>query len=98
MIIHDRPVRERTDLPPTGRAAGLKRLFEVSRDRVAGRLPDVIALRGMFCGRRVPRVQAVRIRRRWFAGFRKECAMRASSFAIRFRLSDLAFDRVVDYA
>jgi hypothetical protein len=36
-------------------------------------------------------VQAVRTRRRWFAGLRKEYAIRASSFAIRFRLSDLAF-------
>ena len=35
-------------------------------------------------------MQAVRTRRRWFAGLRKEYAMRASSFAIRLRLSDLA--------
>jgi hypothetical protein len=41
--------------------------------------------------RRVPRVQATRTRRRWFAGFRKEYAIRAFSLAIRFRLSDLAF-------
>jgi hypothetical protein len=40
----------------------------------------------------------MRTRRRWFTGLRKEYAMRASSLAIRFRLSDLAFDRVVDYA
>jgi hypothetical protein len=43
-------------------------------------------------------VQAIRTRRRWFAGFRKEYAFLASSLAIRFRASDLAFDRVVDYA
>ena len=41
--------------------------------------------------RRALRVQAARTRRRWFAGFRKEYAIRASSFASRFRLSDLAF-------
>jgi hypothetical protein len=37
-----------------------------------------------------PRVQAVRTRRRWFAGLRKEYAWRASSFAIRFTAPDLA--------
>ena len=42
-------------------------------------------------GRRAFRVQAVRTRRRWFAGFRKEYAIRASSFASRLRLSLPAF-------
>jgi hypothetical protein len=42
-------------------------------------------------GRPALRVQAVRTRRRWLAGLRKEYAMRASSFASRLRLSDLAF-------
>jgi len=41
--------------------------------------------------RRAARVQAVRTRWRWFAGLRKEYAMRASRLASRFRLSDLAF-------
>ncbi len=45
-----------------------------------------------LCDRRVPRVQAMRTRRRWFAGLRKEYASLASSLAIRFRLSLLAFD------
>jgi len=36
-------------------------------------------------------VQAMRTRRRWFAGLRKEYAFLASSLAIRFRLSDFAF-------
>jgi len=40
----------------------------------------------------------MRTRLRWFAGLRKPYARRASSLASRFRLSEVAFDRVVDYA
>ena len=48
--------------------------------------------------RRVPRVQAIRTRLRWFAGLRNPYARRASSLASRFRLSEVAFERTVEYA
>jgi len=48
--------------------------------------------------RRVPRVQAMRTRRRWFAGLRKPWAWRASSLARRLRLSAVAFERTVECA
>ena len=48
----------------------------------------VVAMRDVC---RVPRVQAMRTRRRWFAGSRKPYARRASSLASRFRLSEVAF-------
>ncbi len=41
-------------------------------------------------GRRVPLVQAIRTRRRWFAGLRNPQARRASSLASRLRLSEVA--------
>lgn len=40
---------------------------------------------------RVPRVQAIRTRLRWFAGLRNPYARRASSLASLFRLSEVAF-------
>ena len=44
--------------------------FEVNRDRVAARLPDVLAS-GLRCDRRwYPLVQAMRTRRCWFSGLR----------------------------
>ncbi len=49
-----------------------KGLFEVNRDQVAVLLPDVISGWRRGGGRLRPRVQAVRARRRWFAGLRKE--------------------------
>jgi hypothetical protein len=49
-------------------------------------------------GRLRPRVQAVRTRRLWFAGLRKEYAFLASSLAMRFSDSLLAFVTPVSVA
>jgi len=72
-------------------------LFEVNRDRVAARLPDVISgwRRGVAGS---GRVQAVRTRCLWFAGLRKKYAFLASSLAMRFSDSLLAFVTPVSVA
>ena len=51
----------------------------------------VLLLVAVRDGRRLPRVQAMRTRLRWFAGLRNPYARRASSLASRFRLSEVAF-------